>query len=172
MNLIADQQLINEKIRFPEVRVVASDGEQLGIMSSKEAQDLAYEKDLDLVLISPNATPPVVKIIDYGKYKYEQIRRDKEAKKNQSKVDIKEIRMTPNIDTNDMNTKIAQARKFLEKGNKLKISLRFRGRELSRMNQSIPMLKEMAEKLSDIAIVEKEPKIEGRMLQIVLAAKK
>lgn len=172
VEIIAEQILINEKIRFPEVRVLADDGEQLGIMSSKEAQDLANEKELDMVLISPNANPPVVKIIDFGKYKYDIMRKEKEAKKNQSKVEIKEIRMTPNIDTNDLNTKISQARKFLEKGNKLKVSLRFRGREIARMNQQIPMLLEFYEKLSDISTIEKEPKAEGRMLQIVLSAKK
>lgn len=172
MKTIAEQILINEKIHFPEVRVLSDDGEQLGIMSSKEALDLANEKELDMVLISPNANPPVVKIIDFGKYKYDIMRKEKEAKKNQSKVEIKEIRMTPNIDTNDLNTKIAQARKFLEKGNKLKVSLRFRGREIARMNQQIPMLLDFASKLSDISTIEKEPKAEGRMLQIVLSAKK
>ena len=124
---------INEQIRDREVRVIGAEGEQLGIMSSKDAYMMAKEKDLDLIKIAPTATPPVVKIADFGKYRYEMMRKEKEAKRNQRVTELKEIRMTPNIDQNDLNTKLSAARKFLEKGNKVKVALRFRGREMSRM---------------------------------------
>ena len=163
---------INDKIREEQVRLIGPDGEQLGIMSSKEAYFKAQDMDLDLVNISPNAKPPVCKIIDFGKYRYELIRKEKEAKKNQKQVEFKEIRMTPNIDVNDLNTKIIAARKFIEKGNKLKVTIRFRGREMTRMSNAEPLLLDFAEKLSDISIVEKEPKIEGRNMSLILSKKK
>ncbi len=144
---------INEQIRDKEVRVIGANGDQLGVMSSKEAYMMAKDADLDLIKIAANATPPVVKIADFGKYRYEMMRKEKEAKKNQHVTEIKEIRMTPNIDTNDLNTKLSAARKFLEKGNKVKVALRFRGREMSRMNQSKYILDEFAEKLKDVAIL-------------------
>ncbi|MCR5742652.1 MAG: translation initiation factor IF-3 [Lachnospiraceae bacterium] len=162
---------INEQIRDKEVRVVGADGEQLGIMSAKEALNMAKEAELDLVKIAPNAKPPVCKIIDYGKYKYEQLRREKEAKKKQKTIELKEIRMTPNIEENDLNTKVSAARKFLEKGNKVKVTLRFRGREMAHMNASKHILDEIAEKLSDISVVEKPAKVEGRNMSLVLGVK-
>ena len=163
---------INEQIRDKEVRVIGQDGEQLGIMSSKDAYMLARNADLDLIKIAATATPPVVKIADFGKYRYEMIRKEKEARKNQHVTEIKEIRMTPNIDANDLNTKMGAARKFLEKGNKVKVALRFRGREMSRMNQSKYILDDFAEKLSDIAILDQPAKVEGRNMAIVLSPKK
>ena len=142
--------MINEQVRDREVRVISSNGEQLGIMSSKEAMKLAREAELDLVKIAPNAKPPVCKIIDYGKYRYELARKEKEAKKKQKTIDVKEVRLSPNIDKNDLNTKINQARKFLSKGDKVKVTLRFRGRELAHVNSSKVILEEFAEQLSDV----------------------
>ena len=163
---------INEQIRDREVRVIGAEGEQLGIMSSKDAYMMAKEKDLDLIKIAPTATPPVVKIADFGKYRYEMMRKEKEAKRNQRVTELKEIRMTPNIDQNDLNTKLSAARKFLEKGNKVKVALRFRGREMSRMNQSKYILDEFAEQLKDIAVLAKPAKVEGRNMAIVISPKK
>ena len=163
---------INEQIRDREVRVIGAEGEQLGIMSSKDAYMMAKEKDLDLSKIAPTATPPVVKIADFGKYRYEMMRKEKEAKRNQRVTELKEIRMTPNIDQNDLNTKLSAARKFLEKGNKVKVALRFRGREMSRMNQSKYILDEFAEQLKDIAVLDKPAKVEGRNMAIVISPKK
>ena len=163
---------INEQIRDREVRVSGAEGEQLGIMSSKDAYMMAKEKDLDLIKIAPTATPPVVKIADFGKYRYEMMRKEKEAKRNQRVTELKEIRMTPNIDQNDLNTKLSAARKFLEKGNKVKVALRFRGREMSRMNQSKYILDEFAEQLKDIAVLDKPAKVEGRNMAIVISPKK
>lgn len=163
---------INEQIRDREVRVIGADGEQLGIMTSKDAYMMAKEKDLDLIKIAPTATPPVVKIADFGKYRYEMMRKEKEAKRNQRVTELKEIRMTPNIDQNDLNTKLSAARKFLEKGNKVKVALRFRGREMSRMNQSKYILDDFAEQLKDIAILDKPAKVEGRNMAIVISPKK
>lgn len=163
---------INEQIRDREVRVIGQNGEQLGIMSAKEAYMMARDAELDLVKIAPTALPPVVKIVDYGKYRYELIRKEKEAKKKQKIVEIKEIRMSPNIDTNDLNTKTSAARKFLEKGNKVKLALRFRGREMSRMNQSKYILDDFAQSLSDIAVVDKPAKVEGRNMVVILSPKK
>ena len=163
---------INEQIRDREVRVIGAEGEQLGIMSSKDAYMMAKEKDLDLIKIAPTATPPVVKIADFGKYRYEMMRKEKEAKRNQRVTELKEIRMTPNIDQNDLNTKLSAARKFLEKGNKVKVALRFRGREMSRMNQSKYILDAFAEQLKDIAVLDKPAKVEGRNMAIVISPKK
>ena len=164
--------MINEQIRDREVRLVGADGEQLGIMSSRDAQKIADEAGLDLVKIAPNAKPPVCKVIDYGKYRYEQARREKDAKMKQKTVELKEIRLSPNIDTNDLNTKMNAAKKFLAKGNKVKITLRFRGREMAHMNSSKHILDDIAENLSDVAVVEKAPKIEGRSIGMVLAEKR
>jgi translation initiation factor IF-3 len=164
--------MINEQIRDREVRLIGPDGEQVGVVSSREAQKIADEAGLDLVKIAPNAKPPVCKVIDYGKYRYELARKEKDAKKKQKTVELKEIRLSPNIDTNDLNTKVNAARKFLSKGNKVKITLRFRGREMAHMNSSKHILDDFAEKLSDIAGVEKAPKIEGRSISMVLAEKK
>ena len=164
--------MINEHIRDKEVRVIGKDGEQLGIMSSKEAYQLAKEADLDLVKIAPTAKPPVCKIVDYGKYRYEAMRKEKEAKKKQKVIDIKEVRLSPNIDTNDLNTKVNQARKFLAKGDKVKVTLRFRGRELAHVNASKSILDEFAKMLEDVAVVEKEAKFEGRSMIMFLTEKK
>ena len=164
--------MINEQIRDREVRLIGADGEQIGVVSSREAQKIADEAGLDLVKIAPNAKPPVCKVIDYGKYRYEMARKDKEAKKKQKTVELKEIRLSPNIDTNDLNTKMNAAKKFLAKGNKVKITLRFRGREMAHMSSSKHILDDFAENISDIAVVEKAPKIEGRSIGMVLAEKR
>lgn len=164
--------MINEQIRDREVRLVGENGDQLGIMSAREAYMKAQEAGLDLVKIAPMAKPPVCKIVDYGKFRYEQARREKEARKKQHTVDIKEVRMSPNIDTNDLNTKVGAARKFLTKGDKVKVTLRFRGREMAHMNASRYILDDFAEKLSDIATVEKPAKVEGRTMSMVLAEKR
>lgn len=164
--------MINEQIRDREVRLIGENGEQLGIMSSKEALKLAEEAELDLVKIAPTAKPPVCKIVDYGKYKYEQVRKEKEAKKKQKTIEIKEIRLSPNIDTNDLNTKVNAARKFLTKGDRVKVTLRFRGREMAHMNTSKHILDDFAESLSDIAVIEKAPKVEGRSMTMFLTEKR
>lgn len=164
--------MINEQIRDKEVRLIGEDGEQLGIVSSRDALKMAEEAGLDLVKIAPTAKPPVCKIVDYGKYKYEQVRKEKEAKKKQKVIDIKEIRLSPNIDTNDLNTKIGAARKFLTKGDRVKITLRFRGREMAHMNNSKHILDDIAQSLSDIAVVEKAPKVEGRSMTMFLTEKR
>ncbi|MCM1251471.1 MAG: translation initiation factor IF-3 [Clostridium sp.] len=163
---------INEQIRDKEVRVIGEDGEQLGIMSSKEALQLAEEAGVDLVKIAPTAKPPVCKIVDYGKYKYEQTRKEKEAKKKQRVIEIKEIRLSPNIDTNDLNTKVNAARKFIAKGDRVKVTLRFRGREMTHMNSSKHILDDFAEALADVAVIEKAPKVEGRSMTMFLAEKR
>ena len=164
--------MINEQIRDNEVRVVGADGEQLGVMSAREAQKIADDAGLDLVKIAPKAKPPVCKVIDYGKYRYEQARKEKDAKKKQKTVELKEIRLSPNIEANDLNTKMNAAKKFLAKGNKVKITLRFRGREMAHMNSSKHILDDFAENLSDVAVVEKAPKVEGRSIGMVLAEKR
>ena len=164
--------MINEQIRDREVRLIGEEGEQLGVMSSREAQKLADEAGLDLVKIAPTAKPPVCKIVDYGKYRYEQARKEKEARKKQKTIEIKEIRLSPNIDTNDLNTKINAAKKFLTKGDKVKVTLRFRGREMAHMNASKHILDDFAEALTEIAVVEKPAKVEGRSMTRVLAEKR
>ncbi len=164
--------MINGQIRDREVRVIDDEGNQLGIMSSKEAQQIAKEKNLDLVKISPNAKPPVCKIIDYGKFRYEQAKKDKENKKKQTIVSIKEVRMSPNIEEHDINVKLKNGRKFLEKGDKLKISVRFRGREMAHTSIGREMLLRFAEELSDISDIEKRPKMEGRSMTMFLVPKK
>ena len=164
--------MINEGIRDREVRLVSESGEQLGIMSSREALKLAREADLDLVKIAPNAKPPVCKIIDYGKYRYELARKEKEAKKKQKTMEVKEVRLSPNIDTNDLNTKANQARKFITKGDKVKVTLRFRGREMAHVNYSKQILDSFYERLEDIAVVDKNPKMEGRSMVMFLSQKR
>lgn len=164
--------MINEQIRDKEVRLISEDGEQLGIMSSREALKKARDAELDLVKIAPTANPPVCKIIDYGKFRYEQARRDKEARKKQKIIEIKEIRITPNIDTNDLNTKVNNAKKFITKGDKVKLTLRFRGREMAHVQQSRHLLDDFAALLADVASVEKPAKLEGRNMSIVLSEKR
>ena len=164
--------MINEQIRDKEIRLIGENGEQLGIMSAKDALKLAEEAGLDLVKIAPTAKPPVCKIVDYGKFKYEQIRKEKEAKKKQKVIEIKEIRLSPNIDSNDLNTKINAAKKFITKGDRVKVTLRFRGREMAHMNTSKHILDDFAESLADIAVVEKAPKVEGRSMTMFLTEKR
>lgn len=164
--------MINEQIRDKEIRLIGSNGEQLGIMSAKEALRLAEEADLDLVKIAPNAKPPVCKIIDYGKYRYEMARKEKEAKKKQKTVEMKEIRLSPNIDANDLNTKVNAAKKFIAKGNKVKITLRFRGREMAHIAHSKHVLDDFAKEVEEVAVVEKAPKQEGRSISMVLSEKR
>ncbi len=163
---------VNGQIREREVRVIDENGEQLGIMSSRDAQLRADEAELDLVLIAPKANPPVCKIIDYGKFRYEQTRKEKEAKKKQKTVEIKEIRLSPNIGANDLNTKATNARKFLSKGNRVKVTVRFRGREMAHQQNGRAILDAFVETLSDIAQVDKEPKMEGRNMSMVLTEKR
>ena len=163
--------LINEQIRDKEVRVIGAEGNQLGVMDISAARAAAEEAGMDLVRVSPNAKPPVCKIIDYGKFRYEIARKEKEAKKKQKVVEIKEVRLSPNIEDNDLNTKINQARKFLSKGNRVKVTLRFRGRELAYVNQNKPLLDNFAEQLSDISVIDKPAKFEGRSMTMFLAAK-
>lgn len=164
--------MINEQIRDKEVHLIGQNGEQLGIMSAREAYKLAQEAELDLVKIAPGAKPPVCKIIDYGKFRYEQARKEKEARKKQKIVELKEVRLSPNIESNDLNTKTSAARKFIEKGNKVKVTLRFRGREMAHVQNSKHILDDFAEALADVAVVEKAPKLEGRSMSMVLAEKK
>ena len=164
--------MINEQIRDREVRLIGPDGAQLGIVSAKEAFAKAQEAGLDLVKIAPQAKPPVCKIIDYGKYRYEMARKEKEARKKQKTIEIKEVRLSPNIDTNDLNTKAATARKFLTKGDRVKVSLRFRGREMAHMDGGRKVLNDFAAILSDVAVVEKAPKLEGRSMTMFLSEKR
>ena len=162
---------INEEITDKEVRLISNDGEQLGIVSAAQAQKLAAEKNLDLVKIAPQAKPPVCKIMDYGKYRFEQSKREKEAKKNQRVIEIKEIRLSPNIDVHDFDTKVGHARKFLSAGNKTKDSIRFRGREMTHTDLGLTIMAQFAEKCADIASVEKPAKLEGRQMLMFLAPK-
>jgi len=164
--------MINEQIRDKEVRLVNESGEQLGIVSTKEALRLAREADLDLVKVSPTAKPPVCKIIDYGKYKYEQTRKEKEARKKQKIIDVKEIRLSPNIDTNDLNTKMNHARKFITNGDKVKVTVRFRGRELAHTASGRVILDQFAKTLSDIAVIDKPAKLEGKNMVMFLSEKR
>ncbi len=169
---ISNKELtINEEIREKEVRVIDSDGSQLGLMTSKDALAKAVEKDLDLVLIAPNATPPVCKIMDYGKYCFEQAKREKEARKNQKVVDVKEIRLGLSIDTHDFETKGNHAKKFLKSGDKVKVSIRFRGRELGHPEIGTEIMARFAEYCSELAVVEKPAKMEGRNMFMFLAPK-
>ena len=162
---------LNEDIQDKELRVIGSDGAQLGIMSSQAALELAAEQDLDLVKISPTANPPVCKIMDYGKFRFDQMKKDKENRKNQRVVEIKEIRMSPGIDTNDLNTKMKNAIKFLSDGNRVKVSVRFRGREMTHTNLGEQLLNQFAEGCSEVANLEKNPKMEGRFMFMFLSPK-
>ena len=163
--------LINGQIREKEVRVIGEHGEQIGVLSIQEAMRMAEEAEVDLIMVAPKAAPPVCRLADYGKYRYEQMRKEKEAKKKQHVVEIMEIRLSPNIDTNDLNTKVAEARKFLSKGDRVKLTLRFRGREMAHMSASKHILDDVAEMLSDIANVEKAAKVEGRTMTMFLSKK-
>ena len=164
--------MINEQIRDKEIRLIGEEGEQLGIMLTKDAMILAKEANLDLVKIAPTGKPPVCKIIDYGKYKYELSRKDKEAKKKQKVTEVKEIRLSPNIDENDLNTKADHARKFIMKGDKVKVALRFRGREMAHISTGKVILDSFLTRLEDIAVVEKPAKLEGRSMIMYLTEKR
>lgn len=162
---------LNEDIRDSEIRLIGSTGEQLGIMSAAQAQRIADEQGLDLVKISTQATPPVCKLMDYGKFRFEQGKREKEAKKNQHVVEIKEIRMSPGIDVGDFNTKLKNAQKFLADGNRVKVSVRFRGREMAHTDIGKDLLVRFAEQCAEVATLDKEPKLEGRSMSIFLSPK-
>ena len=164
--------MINEQIRDREVRVIGTNGEQLGVMSARDAQKLADEAELDLIKIAPKAQPPVCKIMDYGKFRYEQQKREKEAKKKQHVVETKEIRLSPNVEINDLKTKANNARKFIEKGDKVKVTLRFRGREMAHISSSAHVLDDFAKMLEDIAQVSKAAKLEGRNMTMFLEKKR
>ena len=162
---------INEEIRAREVRVIGSEGEQLGIMSGREAQQLAYEKHLDLVEIAPTAKPPVCRIMDYGKYRYEQQKREKESRKKQKTFDIKEVKLRPCIEEHDFNVKFKNAVRFLEDGDKVKVTIMFRGRELSHPELGEVLLNKMAAQLKELAVVERQPKLEGKNMIMIVAPK-
>lgn len=169
--IIKQELLINEKIRAKEVQLIGANGEKLGVVSINEALDKAYEAKLDLALVSPNAQPPVCKLMNYGKYKFEQAKKEKESRKNQKTFELKELRVTPNIEQHDFEFKAKNARRFLEDGNKVKITVRFRGRELNYVKAGEETLNDFIEKLSDIAVVEKKPLLEGKNMFIILAKK-
>lgn len=162
---------INEEIVDKEIRLISETGEQLGIMSSQAAMDIAIQNDLDLVKIAPGSNPPVCKIMDYGKFRFEQAKKDKEAKKNQHIVEVKEIRMSPGIGENDFNVKLKNALKFLKDGDRVKVSVRFRGREMAHTNLGEILLKNFAEKCSEYAVLDKDPKLEGRNMSMFLSPK-
>lgn len=164
--------MINEEIRDKEVRLIDENGEQLGVVSGKEALSLAMEKNLDLVKIAPQSKPPVCKIMNYGKYRFDQMKKEKEAKKKQKTMEIKEVRLSPNIDEHDLNTKLKNAAKFLEKGDKVKVSVRFRGREMTHTEIGREVLNQFAEGISDVGAVDKAPKMEGRSMVMFLMPKR
>lgn len=163
---------LNEDIRVREMMVITDDGEKLGVMSKKEALNMAYDRNLDLVLVAPNAKPPVAKFMDYNKFKYDQQRKAREAKKKQKTVNVKELRLSPKIDTHDFETKLRNGRKFLENGDKLKISIRFRGREMAYTNQGREVMLDFAKRCEDIADIEARPKQDGRSMMMSLTPKK
>lgn len=172
MFCIATRDLqLNEDIRDKEVRVVADDGTQLGIMSASEALSLAAQRNLDLVKIAPHAKPPVCKIMDYGKFKFEQQKREKEARKNQRVIEVKEIQLSLNIDTHDLETKVAHAKKFLAAGNKVKVSIRFRGREMAHPERGVEIMEKFASYLTEVGVIEKAPKMESRTMLMFMNAK-
>ena len=171
MNIAIKEMQVNEEIRDREIRVVTDDGEVLGIMSADEALQIAEERNLDLVKIAPQAKPPVCKIMDYGKYRFEMTKREKEAKKNQRVIEIKEIRLSLNIDTHDFETKVNHAKKFLENGNKVKVSIRFRGREMAHPENGLVTMSKFSEACQDFSSVEKAAKLEGRSMMMFLAPK-
>lgn len=164
-----NDELLNRNIRFPEVLLIDEDGEKLGIKSRVDALSIAESKDLDLLCVAPNAKPPVCKIIDYGKYRFELQKKAKEMRKNQKTVDLKEVQLSSNIGEHDLNTKLRAARKFLEKGDKVKITIRFRGRQLAYVDKGIEVVNKFMEALSDISSVEKKPALDGRFLLGIIA---
>ena len=171
MTIAIKELQINDAIRDKEIRLIGDDGEQLGIMSSAEALEIAESRNLDLVKVAPNAKPPVCKIVDYGKYRFEMAKREKEARKNQHVIETKEIRLSLKIDTHDFETKVGHAKKFLESGNKVKVSIRFRGREMAHPERGLEMMARFAEMCAEYGTVEKPAKLEGRNMIMFLAAK-
>ncbi|UUV98002.1 translation initiation factor IF-3 [Vagococcus luciliae] len=168
---IAKDNMVNDGIRARELRLIAVDGEQLGVKSKVEALRIAQEANLDLVLVSPNAKPPVAKIMDYGKFRFEQQKKEREARKKQKVINVKEVRLSPTIDVNDFNTKLRNARKFLEKGDKVKASIRFKGRAITHKEIGQNVLNRLAEETNDISVVEQKAKMDGRSMFIMLAPK-
>lgn len=169
--IIAKDMMVNDGIRAKELRVITGEGEQLGVMSKLQAMKIAEESNMDLVLVSPNAQPPVARIMDYGKYRFEQQKRERESRKNQKVVTIKEVRLSPTIDDNDFQTKLRNGRKFLEKGDKVKISIRFKGRAITHKEIGQRVLEKYAEETADIASIESRPKMDGRSMFLMLAPK-
>jgi translation initiation factor IF-3 len=169
--IAAQDHLLNEDIKAPEVRLISETGEQLGLMSAEEALRIAVEKEMDLVMIAPGSKPPVCKIMDYGKYRFEQAKREKEAKKNQHVVEIKEIRMSPSIGIGDFNVKLKNAQKFLADGNRVKVSVRFKGREMAHTNIGEELLTRFAEECGEVGTMDKNPKLEGRFMSMFLSPK-
>lgn len=169
--VISKEYLVNEDIRAREVRLIGPDGEQIGIVPLKEALRIAEEKNLDLVNIAPTAKPPVCRIMDYGKFRYEQSKKEKEARKNQKVINTKEIRLSPTIEENDFQTKLRNAIKFLKAGNKVKVTIRFRGREITHQNIGENVLNRLAKEVEEISVIERKPKLEGRSMVMILAPK-
>ena len=169
LKIATQTHLLNEDIREPEVRLISEEGEQLGVMSSQQALEIAEERDLDLVLISPQAKPPVCRLMDYGKYRFEQTKKEKEARKNQRIIEVKEIRMSPGIGENDFNTKLKNGQKFLLDGDRLKVTVRFRGREMAHTNIGEELLTNFAAQCTEIATLDKNPKLEGRNMSMFLS---
>ncbi len=163
--------MINEQIRDKEIRLIDEEGNQVGLISSRDAQKLADEKKLDLVKIAPNAKPPVCKIMDYGKYRFDMIKKEKEAKKKQKVIEVKELRLSPNIDTHDVQVKVKKAIEFLKNGDKVKVSIRFRGREIGHSKTSVVILEDFAKEVSEVGVVDKAPKMEAKSLVMFLAPK-
>lgn len=168
---ISKEHLINEAIRAREVRVVGADGEQVGIIPLREALQMAQEANLDLVAVAPTAKPPVCRVMDYGKFRYEQSKKEKEARKNQKVISIKEVRLSPTIEEHDFQTKLRHVQKFLEQGDKVKLSIRFRGRAITHSEIGKNVLEKLAEQVKDLCIVERSPKMEGRSMLMILAPK-
>lgn len=166
------EELVNENIRFKEVLLIDNQGEQVGVISSREALDMAIEKNLDLVCVAPKGNPPVCKIIDYGKYRFEIQKKAKEAKKNQKIQDTKEVRLSPVIDTHDIETKLKNARKFIEKGDRVKVSMRFRGRQMAHTEIGLEVMNKFLEGIEDVVVVEKKPKLEGNTMIMYIAPQK
>ena len=169
--LTITELMINEQIRDKEIRLIDENGEQLGIVSSREAQKIADERKLDLVKIAPTAKPPVCRIMDYGKYKFDQAKKEKEARKKQKTVDVKELRLSPSIDTHDVQVKVKKANEFLKDGDKVKISIRFRGREIGHSKVGMQIMEDFAKATEEFGVVDKQPKMEGKSLVMFLAPK-
>lgn len=166
--LIKADMIINDAIRAKEVRVVSSEGEQLGIMDRRKAMDMAREQDMDLVLIAPKGIPPVCKIMDYGKYRFEMAKREKEAKKKQNIIEVKEVRLSATIEEHDINVRLKHAKKFLSQGNKVKVGIRFKGRQMAHTEMGFKVMQDFAKRLDGIAVVESRPKLEGRNMSMML----